>query len=146
MKDYTIVDCSLETPVGWDKLVEQMLDDIAPVVAQHPDFKIIQIKEKYNRLVVYTDAYIPEVEEIISKYEMMAGYVCANCGAPATKEMRNYVLSYCDDCWKGLRRHDDWVPIEPATEFLNCGYSRHGRTEELISFKEEWERLYNGTI
>lgn len=143
LKEYSFVDCPLEIPVGWYKMVKQMLDDITPIANQYPEFEIIQIKEKYNRLIVYPNTTIPEISNIIRKYAAMSGLVCANCGAPATKEMQNYVLSYCDDCWKDLRRHDNWFPIEFATKVTISNYSISDCAEEVINFKDEWERLYD---
>lgn len=140
MKEYSFVNCGLETPKGWDKMVEQMLDEIAPIVKNYPEFEFIQIKEKYNRLVCYPNMSIPEVEEILRKYAEMASFVCANCGVPATKEMQNYVLSYCDDCWKDLKRHDNWVPLEFNTEFEMITYP--DKVIRKYSFKKEWEKLY----
>lgn len=144
MSNYKFVNCALEIPVGWDKMVNQMLGDIAPWVENYPEFEFIQIKEKYNRLVAYANMSIPEVEEVLNKYAAMAGFVCANCGAPATKEMQNYVLSYCDDCWKDLRRHDNWVPIKLETDFEIVSFSAaRGKEYKNHSFKDEWDRLYS---
>lgn len=141
MKKYFFVDCPLEIPEGWDKMVEQMLDEIEPIAKLYPEFGFIQIKEKYNRLVCYPSVSIPEVEEILRKYAEMASFVCAKCGEPATKEMQNYVLSYCDDCWKDQKRHDNWVPLELNTEFEIITYP--SKTVCKKNFKKEWEKLYD---
>lgn len=143
MKEYSFVNCFLETPEGWDKMVEQMFDEIEPIVEDYPDFDFIQIKEKYNRLVCYPNMSIPEVEEILRKYSAMSSFVCAECGAPAIKEMQNYVLSYCDNCWKDLKRHDNWVPLEFNTEFEIVTFP--GKVTRKYSFKKEWGKLYENS-
>lgn len=143
MKEYSFINCALETPEGWDKMIGQMFEEIEPIVKNHLEFEFFQIKEKYNRLVCYSNMLIPEVEEILSKYAEMASFVCAECGAPATKEMQNYVLSYCDDCWKDLKRHDNWVPLEFDTDFEIVTYP--GKVTHRYSFKKEWEKLYENS-
>lgn len=144
MKEYSFVKCGLETPSGWDVLVEQMLDDIEPIAKENPDFEFIQIKEKYNRLVAYPNMIIPEIEEITRKYADMASLVCARCGRPATKEMQDYILSYCDDCWKDIKRNENWKPIEFTTQTEHTRYSvKKGKEIEIVDFSKEWERMYD---
>ena len=50
----------LEIPNGWYDLFYQMCDDIKPLVSD--DFYFLQVKEKYNRLVCYSNGS-PEIEE-----------------------------------------------------------------------------------
>lgn len=144
MKEYSFAQCGLETPIGWDRIVEQMLEDIEPIAKQYPDFEFIQIKEKYNRLVAYPNMVIPEIEEITRKYADMASLVCAKCGCPATKEMQDYILSYCDDCWKDIKRNENWKPIEFSTQTEYTRYSvLKGKEIKAVDFTKEWERLYD---
>lgn len=144
MKKYFFVDCGLETPAGWDALIEQMLDEIEPIAKKNLEFEFIQIKEKYNRLVAYANIAIPEIEEIVRKYADMASLVCAKCGRPATKKMQNYILSFCDDCWKDIRRNERWEPIEFSTQVEYTRYSAEkGYETKIIDFTKEWEKLYD---
>lgn len=118
----------LEIPDGWYKLFFQMCDDIKPLLEKEGilyDFYLIQVKEKYNKLICYYNNAPKEVEDIISRYEMMARYVCVNCGKPAVFETTGYVASYCDSC---INQH-------------NRNYNYHYlKTNGRISFGEEWDR------
>ena len=139
----------LEIPNGWDKLFFQMCEDIKPLLEKEgviDDFYFLQVKEKYNLLRCYSNgAASHKVEEIIAKYEQMAYYVCTQCGRPATCETKGYLASYCNDCWKDFKRHQEveWIKFHPYfivntfTEGVHCD-------EKKISFKDEWNRYLKG--
>lgn len=100
----------LEIPIGWHRLFLQMCGDIKPVLEKAnmlDDFYFLQVKEKYNRLECYHNGAPKEVDDIIAKYEMMAGYICAKCGRPATCETTGYIASFCDDCLDLLRKRQE---------------------------------------
>ena len=91
----------LEIPNGWFKLFYQMCDDIKPILEEKgliDEFYFVQVKEKFNQLRCYAHQDIPEIENILTKYEFMARSVCAICGAPAEYETHNYIASFCKDC------------------------------------------------
>lgn len=145
MKRYPFIkNCSIEIPKGWNKLVEQMLDDVAQVVDLSSNFEFIQIKEKYNELVAYPNVTIPEVEEVLSNYQALSNYVCVYCGAPATKFSKDYYIeSFCDDCWKDKKRHSPCNNIDSfTTEYQTIRYGKGERTIIERSFRKEWDRLY----
>ena len=123
---------SLEIPDGWNKLFFQMCSDIKPILEREgliDDFYFIQVKEKYNRLICYYNNAPKEVEDIISKYETMAQYVCVNCGKPAVFETTGYIASYCDDCINQYNRNYNYHYLK-----TNAG----------ILFADEWERYVKG--
>ena len=118
----------LEIPHGWYKLFFQLCSDIKPILEKEGvlyDFYFIQVKEKYNRLICYYNNAPKEVEDIISKYEMMARYVCVNCGKPATFETTGYIASYCDDCINQYNRNYNYHYLKTNGEIL---------------FADEWNR------
>ena len=144
--DYSYI-FPLEIPQGWFELFLQLCEDIRqPLIdANYLDkFRLNQVKEKYNRLDVYHQG-VPEtasiVDDIISKYSMMASFVCSVCGKPATFETSaGWIVSYCDDCWKDHARHEkgNWLKFKP--EFIIRGWADGGWYERLISFEDEWNR------
>ena len=134
---------SLEIPDGWNKLFFQMCSDIKPILEREgliDDFYFIQVKEKYNRLVCYYNNTPKEVEDIISRYEIMASYICCECGKPAVFETTGYIASYCDDCFKDYARHDkgEWVKFEP--QYVKTTWKNGYKQGEIISYEEEWNR------
>lgn len=96
----------LEIPDGWYKLFFQMCDDIKPILEKEGstyDFRFIQVKEKYNRLICYYYDAPDAVEETIAKYREMAHLICTKCGNIATYVTKGYIASYCEDCFKNIK-------------------------------------------
>lgn len=140
--DYTYI-VGTEIPRGWRQLFLQMCEDIRqPLVdADYLDkFRFTQIKEKYNSLRCYHCGAPEEVCNIIDKYEVMAGYICTNCGRPASYETQDYIASYCDDCWKDIARHEVSEPIEFKPSYKVTGFAKGGHYDRTISFEDEWNR------
>lgn len=141
--DYSYINGIGEIPRGWEKLFLQMCEDIRqPLIdaGQLETFRFVQIKEKYNRLECYNNGAPEKVHEIIDKYTMMAGYICTNCGKPATFETSGYIASYCDNCFKDYARHHEGEWIKPSTEYKVHGFEDGKRHTKMVSFKEEWDR------
>lgn len=145
--DYTYT-TYLEIPKGWYGLFLQMCEDIRqPLIdAGYLDkFRFSQVKEKYNRLECYNFGAPKEVHDIINKYSVMAGYVCTQCGRPATCETQWYIASFCDDCRKDYVRHEriEWIKFKPWFEVT--GFENGEYYKKKVSFEEEWKR-YLGSL
>lgn len=132
----------LEIPNGWYRLFFQMCEDIKPLVSE--DFYFIQVKEKYNRLVCYPVNSNTKVDMILAKYYQIAPYVCIHCGRPATYETKDYIASFCEDCWKGWMRHKrvDLLKFKPYF-IINSETENVHYDEKHISFKDEWDKYLN---
>ena len=133
----------LEIPHGWYKLFFQLCSDIKPILEKEGvlyDFYFIQVKEKYNKLICYYNNAPKEVGDIISRYEIMASYICCKCGKPAVFETTGYIASYCDDCFKDYVRHakGEWIRFEPQYVQTTCKNGQ--KQDEIISFENEWNR------
>lgn len=134
----------LEIPNGWMRLFYQMCDDIKPIIEDQglmANFYFIQVKEKFNQLRCYASIDVPEIDEIIAKYEIMATNVCVRCGAPAEYETTGYIASICGDCRNGYFQAQKCNDLEIQTSYISS-FFKTGNTlvDEEISFKEEWER------
>ena len=142
--NYAYINGIGEIPPGWEMLFLQLCEDIRqPLIdaGQLEKFRFTQIKEKYNRLECYNYGAPEKVHDIIDKYSVMAGYICTNCGKPATFETNGYIASYCDDCWKDFVRHDkgEWIKFKPY--YKVSGWNKEdGHYEKTISFEDEWNR------
>lgn len=134
----------LEIPDGWQKLFIQMCRDIKPLLIQEgllDEFYFYQVKEKYNTLRCYCHSLPVSVAQVISKYEHMSRYICSVCGRPATWETTDYILSFCDDCWKDFARHESSSAIKFKSYFvINSSTEGTHCDEKKISFKDEWDR------
>lgn len=140
--DYTYIK-GLEIPKGWYKLFFQLCEDIRqPLIdaGYLEKFRFSQIKEKYNRLECYNFGAPEKVQEIIDKYSVMAGYVCVECGKPATCETQGYFASFCDDCWKDYVRHQriEWIKFKPFYEVTV--FANGERQKKKVYFDDEWRR------
>jgi hypothetical protein len=136
---------NLEIPDGWYELFFQMCADIKPILEKAgllDSFYFIQVKEKYNYLRCYYNKPVPvEVEQIITKYEQMAHYICTICGDPASYELQGYFASLCEGCWKDEFRYDKVEKIEFQPYFIiNTNTKNVHFNEKKISFLDEWER------
>lgn len=61
-------------------------------------YRIMDIKEKWGRLVWSDLISTKEVQDIIYKYENLSGKICINCGKSATKISKGWISPYCDNC------------------------------------------------
>lgn len=91
---------------GWLPRIGQMLQEIEEHVKRHalPDFKILQIKEKFGQLRVYTSKGDEQLYAIIEKATEEVNKTCEICGTEGKLDMV--------EGWLGARceRHKDSWP------------------------------------
>lgn len=140
--DYTYL--SLEIPVGWCKLFLQMCSDIKPLLEKEgamDDFYFIQVKEKFNELRCYSNGSASsKVEVILQKYKYLSRFVCTECGKPAVYETRDYIASYCEDCWKDLVRHEKVDKLEFISTYEIVGFRDGQSYKRTVNVEDEWNR------
>lgn len=84
---------SVEVGIGWKPLVERIITS-----AKANGIKLVQIKEKFGQLRVYTDTYNQEVSDVITQAEFESAKICETCGKPG--ELRydiSWVHCACDE-------------------------------------------------
>lgn len=129
----------LEIPQGWYKLFFQMCDDIKPLVSD--DFYFLQVKEKYNQLICYSNGGASlAVEEILQKYKYLSRFICVKCGKPACYEATGYLESVCEDCWKDFKRHQNVNKLEFITTYEVAGYEKGRSYTRIVNVEDEWNR------
>lgn len=134
----------LEIPVGWTKLFLQMCNDIKPLLEKEglmDSFYFIQVKEKYNELVCYSNGVASqEVEQVLQKYKYLSSFVCTECGKPATYETTGYLSSFCEDCWKNYKQHQGVNKLEFISTY-GISIFRKGRHYNCtVDVSDEWNR------
>lgn len=78
----------------------------------YKNFKIIELKEKFGGLRIYTNIHIKEVNEILDKYEALSTTVCQECGAPATRISQGWIGYFCEKCAPvGSKIKKDWYVL-----------------------------------
>ena len=87
---------------GWRKAFGiQMCKDIRrQLIKERKLFKwrIVQLKEKFGGIRLYSNFASDELYDIIDKYEQISYKTCGVCGKPATKISKGWIYPYCDDC------------------------------------------------
>jgi hypothetical protein len=68
-------------------------------------YRILQIKEKWGYLHWYDVNGCEETFDIIRKYEDISSQICFDCGEPATKQTKGWILNVCDKCYN--KRHGE---------------------------------------
>lgn len=82
-------------PTGWNQLFQELFAELRNL---YPDFKIVQIKEKFGRLTVYTNM-MKETFELTSCYSKKSEKVCLDCGNEGQLQtLSGWVLTICRNC------------------------------------------------
>ena len=61
-------------------------------------WRIVQLKEKFSGMRLYSNFASDELYNIIDKYVQISYRTCGVCGKPATKISKGWIYPYCDDC------------------------------------------------
>ena len=143
-EDFNYEYLGLEIPMGWYKLFLQLCSDIKPILEKEgvmDDFYFLQVKEKYNELVCYSNGVASlEVEQILQKYKYISRFVCTKCGKPAAYETTGYLASYCDDCWKDYVRHEKCNRLEFISTYDVVGFRNGKSYSRTVDVEDEWSR------
>lgn len=79
---------------GWAPLIHELFDRL-------PEFsktiKIIQVKEKWGGLRIYTDVYLESLEKLIEDLERRSFKICETCGNPGVLRQGGWYLTLCDE-------------------------------------------------
>lgn len=78
---------------GWATLINKAYD----VLDTYPTLKVIQVKEKWGGLRIYTDGYIPEVDKIIIELEKSSYNICEVCGAAGNLRGGGWYRTLCEE-------------------------------------------------
>jgi hypothetical protein len=97
----TLVGFGFECSPYWYPVLEKGFKRISKIVKDknYDDFRIVQVKEKFGTLRIYTQPYIEEVENIIREMENECLTICENCGAPGKLRTNGWFSVLCDDCF-----------------------------------------------
>lgn len=90
-------------PKGWWKAFgKDLCDELEKAIRKLPpnaieDFQILEVKEKFGCLHIYTNWHTKGVDLVLKKYEDLSQKTCCICGALATKISMGWICPYCDD-------------------------------------------------
>ena len=81
-----------ETLWGWNRIILDLHNEL---VKEHPDYYIVQIKEKFGGLRYYTGAMTDRGRDLIGQAEDKSFKTCEKCGRPGTPSEYGWVRTLC---------------------------------------------------
>ena len=98
----------LDCGAGWHPLIKELLDKLQAYVNGFPQlkhFRIVQIKEKWGELCVYTNLGTDVINNLIEKYEKKSLTICEICGKPGKlRKDLSWMQTLCDAHYKGAKK------------------------------------------
>lgn len=90
---------------GWYPLIEETLDKIEALLPEDSDFEILQVKEKWGMLEIYTNWSTDEIDDIITSAREKSIKICEACGAPGNLMVNNgWYVTLCAECDEKRRK------------------------------------------
>jgi hypothetical protein len=89
---------------GWEKLVRKVYN---AKIGMGITVGIIQVKEKWGGLRIYTDYYDSHLEEVIMQVSRDSLTICEECGAPGGLVAKGtWYQTRCED------HRGEWEPVQ----------------------------------
>lgn len=79
---------------GWSSLVNEAFDMLTNVLG---DVRVIQVKEKFGGLRIYTDVYVENIESIITDIERRSFSICEQCGQFGELRSGGWYQTLCEE-------------------------------------------------
>ncbi len=86
-------DALLDVGAGWAGLINRAYD----LLENYPTLKVVQVKEKFGGLRIYTDGYIEEFEKVLRDLEYESFNVCETCGNPGKLRSGGWYKTLCEE-------------------------------------------------
>jgi hypothetical protein len=92
---------------GWFDLLWRLFEGIEKILEQDSGFRILQIKEKFGSLRIYTNFTSDLIDTLINKAELESEKICEDCGKKG--KIINYngwLRCQCSKClkkWKKMK-------------------------------------------
>jgi len=92
---------------GWYDIIYRMAKELV-ATSEGDRLQVVQLKEKFATLRVYTNNYSSEVNTIIKKYEEESSHTCEICGTKENVEIKGnaWIRTLCTSCH--LAREKDY--------------------------------------
>lgn len=92
-KGYTREMALKSVGAGWAPFIHRIFDKMDTIKGS---VKIIQVKEKFAGLRVYTDYSNAELDKVINEAERESFKVCETCGRPGKVRGKGWYYTACD--------------------------------------------------
>ena len=78
---------------GWHNLIDEVFDKLEK---RFKMIKIIQVKEKWGGLRIYTDYSNEEFDKFIQEIEKRSFTICEDCGSPGNLREGSWYRTLCE--------------------------------------------------
>lgn len=104
---------------GWYSIIWNLSEEIEKILKdedipqqaklelQDSGFEIIQVKEKFGTLRVYTNWSTSKIEDAIIRAEEESSVTCEICGEKGTLRTDGWLSTMCDSCYNKERGGED---------------------------------------
>lgn len=93
-KGYTREDALASVGEGWASLIHRVFDVLESITGE---VKIVQVKEKFAGLRIYTDYSNDELDKVIREVGEESFSICEMCGKPGAIRGKFYYYTSCDE-------------------------------------------------
>lgn len=100
--------CNVSVGPGWVSILKEVLEEFAEIQKRDESLRIVQVKEKFGGLRIYTissEEVYDEVHVVIRNAEQKASKTCEDCGSIENVEERTsgWIRTLCENCESGRR-------------------------------------------
>lgn len=106
-KGYTRENALESVGKGWASLINEVFDVYENIKGT---IKIVQVKEKWGGLRIYTDYSNSTLDEVIRKVEGLSVTICEDCGNAGKIIGTGWYRTLCTNCEENQRRQHDKAP------------------------------------
>jgi len=98
---------------GWYTLIDEFCQELKKLIESKypeyktgdPQFEILQVKEKFGRLCIYTNFSNDDIDELVEKYEKLSLATCEVCGSSGKLRRRaGWYKTVCNKCYAEWKR------------------------------------------
>ena len=89
-----------EVREGWFNLLNELFVRMEKLQFEDDPFYIVQVKEKFAGLRVYTTHGTDELYNLLEEYENLSYTICENCGSQGKVTGQHWLVTLCDKCVK----------------------------------------------
>lgn len=84
---------------GWFDIINELAENLTKAQSKlTKELVVVQLKEKFGSLRVYTNYSPPEIDVFINNAELKSSKTCEECGSPGKIRSGSWLRSLCDSC------------------------------------------------
>lgn len=97
----SLMEYGFECGDGWLSILENLFEKISVIVKRDNliDFRVVQVKEKFGDLRVYTNNSNQEIKDLIRDAEKLCSISCSECGELSSHTTKGgWISNFCEKC------------------------------------------------